>query len=53
MFIGRTNAYAKTPIPWPPDANNWLIRKDLDPGKEVDDRGRDGWMASLTQWMWV
>ena len=22
-------------------------------GGEGDDRGRDGWMASLTQWMWV
>ena len=25
----------------------------LGAGGEGDDRGRDGWMASLTQWMWV
>ena len=37
----------------------WLIWKDPDAGKDWrweekgDDRGRDGWMASLTQWMWV
>ena len=23
------------------------------PSREGDNRGRDGWMASLTQWMWV
>ena len=33
IFIGRTDADAETPILWPPDANNWLIRKDLDVGK--------------------
>ena len=25
----------------------------LKAGRERDDRGWDGWMASLTQWMWV
>ena len=25
----------------------------LGAGREGDDRGRDGWMASLTQWTWV
>ena len=34
MFIGRTDAEAKAPILWPPDAKNWLIRKDLDAGKD-------------------
>ena len=33
IFIGRTDAEAKTPILWPPDAKNWLIGKDPDPGK--------------------
>ena len=33
IFIGRTNAEAETPILWPPDAKNWLIRKDPDLGK--------------------
>ena len=34
IFIGRTDAEAEAPIPWPPDANNWLIRKDPDAGKD-------------------
>ena len=34
IFIGRTDAEAETPILWPPDANNWLIWKDSDAGKD-------------------
>ena len=30
----RTDAEAETPIPWPPDAKNWLLGKDPDAGKE-------------------
>ena len=53
VFIGRTDAEAETPILWPPDGKSWLIGKDPDAGKdwrreEGDDRGWDGWMASLT-----
>ena len=33
IFIGRTDAEAEAPILWPPDAKNWLIRKDPDAGK--------------------
>ena len=33
-FFGRTDAEAETPIVWPPDAKNWLIRKDPDAGKD-------------------
>ena len=57
IFIRRTDAEA--PIHWPPDANNWLIRKRpwcwerLKAGGKGDDRGWDGWMASPTQWTWV
>ena len=29
IFIGRTDAAVETPIFCPPDAKNWLIRKDL------------------------
>ena len=32
IFIGGTNAEA--PILWPPDVKSWLIRKDLDAGKD-------------------
>ena len=57
IFIGRTDAEAEAPIPWPPDVKIWLIGKDwcwerLQAG-EGDDRGWDGWMASLTRWTWV
>ena len=54
IFIGRTDAEAETPKLWPPDAKNWLIWKESDSwerlkvGGEGDDRGWDGWMASLT-----
>ena len=34
VFIGRTDAEAKTPILWPPDVKNWLIWKDPDAGKD-------------------
>ena len=61
IFIGRTDAEAEAPIVWPPDAKNRLIGKDPDAGRdwgvegEGDDRGSDGWMASLTRWarVWV
>ena len=59
----RTNAKAETPILWPPD-KNWLTgRTDslektlmlgkLKAGRKGDDKGWDGWMASLTQCTWV
>ena len=50
---------AETPILWPPDAKNRLLGKRpwcwerLRAGEEGDDRGWDGWMASLTWWTWV
>ena len=59
VFIGRTDVEAETPILWPPDAKSWLIWKDPDVGKDWgqekkgDDWGWDGWMASLTHWIWV
>ena len=34
IFIGRTDAEAETPIPWPTDVKNQLIGKD--PGAEKD-----------------
>ena len=33
IFTGRTDAGAEATILWPPDAKNWLIGKDPDPGK--------------------
>ena len=40
MFIGRTDAEAKTPILWPLDAKNWLIWKDPYAGKDSGRRRR-------------
>ena len=34
IFTGRTDAEAETPILWPPDAKNWLTRRDPDAGKD-------------------
>jgi len=34
IFIGRTDAEAKSPILWHPDGKNWLIWKDPDAGKD-------------------
>ena len=51
VFIWRTDVEAEAPIRWPPDVKSWLIRKDLDAGKDRrqeekgDGRGWDGWMA--------
>ena len=34
ISIGRTDVEAEAPILWPPDAENWLIGKDPDAGKD-------------------
>ena len=33
VLIGRTDAEAEVPILWPPDGNNWFLRKDPDAWK--------------------
>ena len=59
IFIGRTDVEAETPVLWPPDSKNWLIEKRpwwwerLKAVREGEDRGWDGWMASLTRWTGV
>ena len=59
IFIERTDAGAEALVFWPPDVKSWLTEKDPDAGKnwgqkgEGGDRGWDGWMASLTHWIWV
>ena len=54
IFIGRTDAEAETPIHWPPDAKNWLTRKDPDAGqdwrqeeKETTENEMVGWHHQL------
>ena len=34
IFIGRTDVEAETPILWPSDMKNWLIRKDPEAGND-------------------
>ena len=34
VFIGKTEAEAKTPILWPPNAKNWLTGNDPDAGND-------------------
>ena len=65
IFIGRTDAEAETPILWAPDAKNWLIGKDPDPGKdwrqekgtiedEMDGRHQRTWAwAGSRSWWWT
>ena len=59
VFFGRNDAKAETPVLWPPHANNWLIGKDSDAGRDWGQEekgmteGWDGWMPSPTRWTWV
>ena len=41
-LIQRADSFEKT-----------LVLGKIEVGREGDDRGWDGWMASLTQWTWV
>ena len=34
IFTGRTDAEAESPLLWPPNVKNWLIRKDPDAGQD-------------------
>ena len=59
VFIGRTDAKAEnsnTLSPSCEELTHWKSPwwwEGLRAGGEGDDRGWDGWMASLTQWTWV
>ena len=54
IFIGRADAKAEAPILWLPDAKNWLIRKDLDAGKDwrqEEKRTTEGEMVGWHHWL--
>ena len=59
IFTGRTDAEAETPIllaPWCQEPTHWKrpwCWETLKAGRECDNRGQAGWMASSTQWTWV
>ena len=52
IFIGRTDAEAKAPILWPPDAKSWLTGKDpgsgKDWGQEEKRRQKMRWLDGIT-----
>ena len=58
LFIRKTDAEAGAPILWSPDAKSLLTGKDPDVGKDWgqekgSNRGWDGCIGSLTQWIWI
>ena len=58
IFMGRTDAEAETNTLaiWCEELTHWKrpwFWERLKAGGEGDDRGWDGWMASLTLWRWV
>ena len=59
VFFGRTDAKAETPVTLATSCEELTHWKSLwcceglGAGGEGDDRGWDGWMASLTRWTWV
>ena len=48
----RIDAEAETPILWPPDVKTLMLGK-IEHRRRRDDKGWDGWMASLIRWTWV
>ena len=53
IFIGRTNVEAETPIPWPPDVKDWLIRKDPDAGQNWRQEEKGMTEDEMVGWTWV
>ena len=57
IFIGRTDVEAETLILWPPDAKNWLTRKDPDSAKDwrQEEKGttEDEMVGRHHRWTWV
>ena len=59
IFIGRTDAEAKTSVLWPPDVKSWTHLKRpwcwerWKVRGEGDNREWDGWMALPTRWTWI
>ena len=49
IFIGRTDAEAPLGL-WPPDAKNWLIRKDPDAGKDWREEEKGATKDEMVGW---
>ena len=50
VFIGRTDAKAKTPILWPPHAKSWLIGKDSDAGRDWGQEEKGTTEGEMARW---
>ena len=50
IFIGRTDAEAEAPILWPPDVKSWLIGKDLDAGKDWEQKEKRATEDEMVGW---
>ena len=50
IFIGRTDAEAEAPTPWPSDAKSWLIAKASDAGKDWRQEGKGMTENNMVGW---
>ena len=50
MFIGRTDVEAEAPIFWLPDAKKWVIRKDLNAGKDWGQEEKEKTEDEMVGW---
>ena len=50
VFIGRTDANAKTSVLWPPHAKSWLIGKDPDAGRDWGQEGKGTTEDEMVGW---
>ena len=50
IFIGRTDAKAKTPTLWPPDMKNLLTGKDPDAGKDLKREEKGTTEDEMVRW---
>ena len=50
LFTGRTDAEAEAPVLWPPDVKNWLLRKDLDAGKDWRQKEKGVTEDEMVRW---
>ena len=50
IFIGRTDAKAKAPIFWPPDAKSRFIGKDPDAGKDWGQEEKGMTEDEMVEW---
>ena len=50
VFFGRNDAKAETPVLWPPDAKSWLIGKDSDAGRDLEQEEQGVTEDEVAEW---